>query len=119
MTRRRGDFSPCPRVTPSPCRYSLFWSPDILIPCLRTPLALWRVRLRPGKGSLVLDAAKERLDSAQAFDKSMLENREFVEEIYKHFGVSPYWAEAVPEMAFRGMQDFPMEAPSTEQYMWP
>jgi hypothetical protein len=70
-------------------------------------------------GSLVLDTTKERLDSAQAFDKSMLENRESAEEIYRHFGVSPYWTEAVSEVASPGMQDFPMEAPSSEQYTWP
>jgi hypothetical protein len=59
---------------------------------------------------LVLDTRKEKLDSAQAFDKSMLENRESVEGIYKHFGQSPFWTEAGSE----GMQDFPMRSPASE-----
>jgi len=54
---------------------------------------------REGK-HLVLDTTKEKLDSAQAFDKSMLENRESVEAIYKHFGEAPYWSEA-------GSENFP------------
>jgi hypothetical protein len=58
----------------------------------------------------VLGTTKERLDSAQAFDKSMLENRESVEGIYRHFGQSPFWTEASSEI----MQDFPMRSPASE-----
>jgi hypothetical protein len=52
---------------------------------------------REGK-HLAFDATKDKLDTAMAFDKSMLENRESVEGIYKHFGQSPYWTEAASEM---------------------
>jgi hypothetical protein len=52
---------------------------------------------REGK-HLVFDTTKDKLDTAMAFDKSMLENRESVEGIYKHFGQSPYWTEAGSEM---------------------
>jgi hypothetical protein len=62
-----------------------------------------------GKG-LVLNTRKERLDSAEAFDKSMLENRESVEEIYRHFGLSHYWTQVGSEK----MQGFPMESPRSE-----
>ena len=63
----------------------------------------------PEAKHLVLDTTKEKLDSAQAFDKAMIENREAVEGIYKHFGQSPYWTEVASEQ----MQDIPMEAPGS------
>jgi hypothetical protein len=58
---------------------------------------------------LVLDLAREKLDSAPAFDESALADRKWVEDAYKHFGLAPYWTEATSEQ----MQDFPMEAPES------
>jgi hypothetical protein len=58
---------------------------------------------------LVLDLSRERLDSAPAFDKSVLADRKWVEDAYRHFGQIPYWTVAGSEE----MQDFPMEAPGS------
>jgi hypothetical protein len=58
---------------------------------------------------LVLDLAREKLDSAPAFDKSVLADRKWAEDTYKRFGQAPYWNEAGSEQ----MQDLPMEAPSS------
>ncbi len=43
------------------------------------------------KKHLVLDLSREKLDSAPAFDKSVLADRKWVEDDYKHFGQAPYW----------------------------
>jgi hypothetical protein len=59
---------------------------------------------------LVLDFVREKLDSAPAFDKSVLASGKSVEDTYKHYGQAPYWTEEVSER----MQDSPMEAPSSE-----
>jgi hypothetical protein len=59
---------------------------------------------------LVLDLAREKLDSAPAFDKSVLASGKSVEDTYKYYGQAPYWTEERSER----MQDFPMEAPSSE-----
>jgi hypothetical protein len=58
---------------------------------------------------LVLDFSREKLDSAPAFDKSVLADRKWVEDTYRHFGQAPYWTVAGSEQ----MQDIPMEAPGS------
>jgi hypothetical protein len=63
---------------------------------------------------LVLDLAREKLDSAPAFNKSVLAERKWAEDTYKHYGQAPFWTEAGSEHG----QDFPMEAPGSE-YTWP
>lgn len=42
---------------------------------------------------LVLDLAREKLDSAPAFDKSVLAGGKWVEDTYKYYGLAPYWTE--------------------------
>jgi sporulation protein YlmC with PRC-barrel domain len=59
---------------------------------------------------LVLDLAREKLDSAPAFDQSVLADRKWAEDTYKRFGQAPYWTEAGSEQ----IQDLPKEAPGSE-----
>ena len=59
---------------------------------------------------LVLDLTREKLDSAPAFDKSVLASGKSVEETYRHYGQAPYWTGEGSE----GKGDSPMEAPGSE-----
>ena len=63
---------------------------------------------------LVLDLTRRILDSAPAFDKSQLANRNWVEDNYRRFGQVPYWTETQPgKKSSEKMEDFPSTAPGT------
>ncbi len=42
---------------------------------------------------LVLNASKEKLDSASAFKRSDLADQKWAEDTYRFFGQQPYWTE--------------------------
>jgi hypothetical protein len=41
----------------------------------------------------VLDATKDRLEAAPAFDRKMLSDRSWAADMYRYFGQQPYWTE--------------------------
>ena len=82
----------------------------------------------------ILDISRDRLEAAPRFDRSTdLTNREWAEDVYKFFGLQPYWTEGEYEgvsstieepMREETMQDFPStEAPYYREYgpdyLWP
>jgi len=61
---------------------------------------------RPEGKYYVLNTTRERLASAPRFDKKKdLTNRKFAEDVYRYFGLEPYWTEGGHERGIRSDQD--------------
>ncbi len=43
---------------------------------------------------LVLDATRERLESAPSFDRKAMGDRKWAEDVYRYYGRQPYWTES-------------------------
>lgn len=63
--------------------------------------------LSPGPSAhrFVLNTTSEKLSSAPRFDQKHLTNPEFADEVYKYFGLGPYWTEQGRENWRRSDQD--------------
>ena len=60
---------------------------------------------------LLLDISKEKLADAPTFNLTDLSDQKRAEDIYRYFGLQPYWSEG--EEIFKGI-DEPLEAVPTE-----
>lgn len=60
----------------------------------------------PSAHRFILNTTRERLASAPSVDeKKDLTNRRFAEDVYRYFGLEPYWTEGGLERGIRSDQD--------------
>ncbi|MGZ3537782.1 MAG: PRC-barrel domain-containing protein [Thermodesulfobacteriota bacterium] len=60
----------------------------------------------PSTQRFILNTTSERLTSAPSFDQNKaMTNPEFAEDVYRYFGLEPYWTEQGHEKWFRSDQD--------------
>jgi len=73
-----------------------FWiKGEYTVPPKKIAVPFQAFKFDPQGRHATLDITKERLASAPSFDKGILNNRDSAAEVYRYFGLQPYWGEVM------------------------
>jgi sporulation protein YlmC with PRC-barrel domain len=70
-----------------------FWWEYVPMPSQTVAVPFSEITVKPNEGISILKFSGWKLDFVPKFDKSDMNNRKWAENVYRYFGLQPYWTE--------------------------